>query len=49
MQQDEDPRKRPLLSPEQLRLMNRGAVKAKKGSPREEFAKLFRQPARVKE
>jgi len=45
MQQNENPRKRPLLTPEQLRIMHRGPEKIKKGTPREEFEKLFRRPA----
>jgi hypothetical protein len=41
-----DPMKRPLLTPEQLRVISRGLQpKPRKGSPREEFEKLFRQPA----
>jgi hypothetical protein len=46
MQQNDDFRKRPLLTPEQLRIMRGLPVKAKKGSPREEFEKLFRPAAR---
>lgn len=45
MQQNENPRKRPLLTPEQLRIMQRGPERTKKGTPREEFEKLFRRPA----
>ncbi len=45
MQQNDDPKKRPLLTPEQLRLMHRVPEKPKKGTPREEFEKLFRIPA----
>ena len=45
MQLNEDPRKRPLLTPEQLRVITRRAPeKPKKGNPREEFEKLFRLP-----
>jgi hypothetical protein len=44
MQQNDDPRKRPLLTDEQLRLMRRGLEKTKKGTPREESEKLFRYP-----
>jgi hypothetical protein len=40
----DDPRKRPLLTPKQLRLMSREVPKPKKGTPREEFEKLFRKP-----
>ncbi len=46
MQLNEDPRKRPLLTPEQLQvIMRRAPEKPKKGNPREEFEKLFRLPA----
>jgi hypothetical protein len=41
----DDPRKRPLLTPEQLRVMSRGHERVRKGTPREEFEKLFRKPA----
>jgi hypothetical protein len=44
MQQINDPRKRPLLTAEQLRLLRGIPERAKKGSPQEEFEKLFRQP-----
>ena len=44
MQQEADPRKRPLLTAEQLLIIRRVTEKPKKGSPREEFEKLFRQP-----
>jgi hypothetical protein len=44
MQQDADPRKRPLLTAQQLQIIRRAPEKPKKGSPREEFEKLFRQP-----
>jgi hypothetical protein len=47
MQQIDDPRKRPLLTAEQIRVMQRVPVKAKKLTPREEFEKLFRRPAAV--
>jgi hypothetical protein len=49
MQQNEDPRKRPLLTAEQLRNMRRGAQKIHKGTPREEFEKLFRRPLRQRD
>jgi hypothetical protein len=39
----DDPRKRPLLTPEQLRVISRAQQKPKKLSPREEFEKLFRK------
>ena len=39
-----DPRKRPLLTPEQLRVISRGQPRPEKLSPREEFEKLFRKP-----
>jgi hypothetical protein len=42
MQQDIDPRKRPLLTAEQLHIMNRVTERVKKETPREEFEKLFR-------
>ena len=45
MQPNEDPRKRPLLTPEQLQNMRRIPERVKKGNPREEFEKLFRLPA----
>jgi hypothetical protein len=44
MQQENDPRKRPLLTPEQLQIMRRVPEKPKKGNAREEFEKLFRLP-----
>lgn len=44
MQPNDDPRKRPLLTSEQIRVMQRGPMKTKKGTPREEFEKLFRRP-----
>ena len=49
MQQNENPRKRPLLTPEQLRIMHREPERIKKGTPREEFEKLFRPPAAANE
>lgn len=45
MQPDQDSRKRPLLTAEQLRKMSRALDKPKKGNPREEFENLFRQTA----
>jgi hypothetical protein len=42
MQPSDDPRKRPLLTPEQLKVIRRAPKSIKKGSPREEFEKLFR-------
>jgi hypothetical protein len=42
MQPSDDPRKRPLLTPEQLKVIRRAPKRTKKGSPREEFEKLFR-------
>ena len=47
MQPNEDPRKRPLLTPQQLQLITRAPNRTKKGTPREEFEKLFRQSPRV--
>jgi hypothetical protein len=44
MQQDDDPKKRPLLTPEQLRMISRVPERTRKGTPREEFEKLFRKP-----
>ncbi len=41
MQKNDDPRKRPLLTAEQLRILHRGPAKIKKGTPRQEFEKLF--------
>src|SRR4051812_6428611 len=46
--QNEDPRKRPLLTPQQLQLITR-AVETKKGTRREEFEKLFRKPLHVRQ
>ena len=46
MQQNEDPKKRPLLTAEQLQNMRRVLDRPKKQSPREEFERLFRQPTR---
>ena len=43
IQQSGDPRKRPLLTAEQLHIMHRGSERTKKGAPREEFEKLFRR------
>jgi len=42
MQPSDDPRKRPLLTPEQLKVIRRVPKRTKKASPREEFEKLFR-------
>jgi hypothetical protein len=42
MQQNDDPRKRPILTAEQIRIMQRRPLRIKKGTPREEFEKLFR-------
>lgn len=44
MQQNDDPRKRPLLTADQLRNMRGVHQKTAKGTPREEFEKLFRRP-----
>ena len=44
MQLNNDPRKRPLLTPEQLRVMHKASEKTKKGTPRQEFEKLFLRP-----
>jgi len=44
MHQHEDPKKRPLLTPAQLQNMRHVPEKPKKGTPREEFEKLFRLP-----
>jgi hypothetical protein len=41
---DEDPRKRPLLTAEQLSVLRRYPEQKKKGTPREEFEKLFLPP-----
>ena len=43
----DDPKKRPLLTAEQLRNLHRVRPVVKKGTPREEFEKLFRRPAQV--
>jgi hypothetical protein len=45
MQPDVDPRKRPLLTPEQLRILKGIPVRTKKLTPREEFEKLFLRPS----
>jgi hypothetical protein len=45
MQPQDDPRKRPLLTAEQLSMMRRSIVYTKKTTPREQFEKLFRLPA----
>ena len=45
MQLNDDPRKRPLLTPQQISVMKRVPLKTKKGTPREEFEKLFRSPS----
>jgi hypothetical protein len=47
MQQNDDPRKRPLLTPDQLRIMRGVHQKTAKLTPREEFEKLFRRPVAV--
>ena len=41
MQQNDDPRKRPLLSAEQLRRIGEAPKRVRRGTPREEFEKLF--------
>ena len=46
-QQNAHPRKRPLLSVQQLQLIRRGTQRTKKGTAREEFEKLFREPTSV--
>ena len=46
MQQSDDPRKRPLLTAEQLNVIRQALERAKKGTAREEFEKLFRRPSR---
>jgi hypothetical protein len=46
MQQEDDPRKRPLLTAQQIQIMRRVPEKPKKENAREEFEKLFRQPLR---
>jgi len=40
-----DPAKRPLLTPEQLRVISRGLPRPRRLSPREEFERLFRRPS----
>jgi len=42
MQQNDEWKKRPLLTLEQLRIITRGRERVKKGTPRQEFEKLFR-------
>jgi hypothetical protein len=49
LKRDEDWKKRPLLTAQQLRVMSRVRVAPKKGTPREEFEKLFRRPADFRE
>jgi hypothetical protein len=49
MQPNDDLKKRPLLTAEQLQTMRQAYRRVKKGTPREEFEKLFRRaPARQK-
>lgn len=43
MPQNDDPRKRPLLTAQQLHVLRQAPERVKKGNPREEFEKLFRQ------
>jgi hypothetical protein len=43
MQQNDDPRKRPLLTAEQIQTMRQASRKTKKGTPRQEFENLFRR------
>jgi hypothetical protein len=43
MQQNDDPRKRPLLTAEQIQTMRQASRKTKKGTPRLEFENLFRR------
>jgi hypothetical protein len=43
MQKIDDPRKRPLLTAEQLQRMRQASRETKKGTPREEFENLFRE------
>lgn len=45
MQPNDNSKKRPLLTEEQLRVISRGILRHKKGTPREEFEKLFQKPA----
>jgi hypothetical protein len=49
MHQNEDPKKRPLLTAQQLQIMRRVPNRPKKGNPREEFEKLFRPPTRCQQ
>jgi hypothetical protein len=42
MQPNDDPRKRPLLTAEQLQTMRKASGRPKKGTPRQEFENLFR-------
>jgi hypothetical protein len=43
MQLHDDPKKRPLLTEEQLRVISRAILRPKRGTPREEFEKLFQK------
>jgi hypothetical protein len=42
MQQNVDPRKRPLLSAEQLRTLRNASWSTRKRTPRQEFERLFK-------
>jgi hypothetical protein len=42
VEQNPDPRKRPILTPEQLRKIRGIPETIRKGTPRQEFEKLFR-------
>jgi hypothetical protein len=44
MKLNDDPNKRPLLTAEQRRIISRRRETPRKGTPREEFEKLFRPP-----
>lgn len=45
MQLSDDPKKRTLMTQEQLRVISRRPLRPKKGTPREEFEKLFQKGA----
>jgi hypothetical protein len=49
MLQNDDPRKRPLLTAQQLEVIRRVPKRTKTGTPREEFEKLFQTRPQAQE
>ena len=47
MHQNDDPKKRPLLTAQQLQIIRQAFQREKKPNAREEFERLFRRPTRV--